>query len=67
MSTAPDQLPGNGNQQQNTGGQQTGTTNENVQISQPKVERAEGPFEHSGETSGWTEEEKDEKKEEEEQ
>lgn len=35
--------------------------NESVQISQPHNERAEGPFPHSGETSGWTKEEKEEK------
>ncbi|MBB1284386.1 hypothetical protein HRH25_08385 [Flavisolibacter sp. BT320] len=34
---------------------------ESVQISQPHNERAEGPFPHSGETSGWTKEEKEEK------
>lgn len=34
---------------------------EQLHISQPQVERAEGPFEHSGEASGWTEEEKEEK------
>lgn len=38
-------------------------SSENIHISQPQVERAEGPFEHSGETSGWTQEEKEEKEE----
>jgi hypothetical protein len=51
MNTAENNLPG-GREQQNA------SAEENVQISQPAVERAEGPFEHSGETSGWTEEEK---------
>ena len=37
---------------------------EQVHISQPHIERAEGPFEHSGETSGWTKEEKEEKEQE---
>ena len=36
-----------------------------VQISHPHTERAEGPFKHSGETSGWTREEKEEKEEQE--
>ncbi|MDQ3277688.1 MAG: hypothetical protein M3Q06_05150 [Bacteroidota bacterium] len=44
--------------QQTPAGQESG---EQVQISQPQVERAEGPFEHSGETSGWTKEEEEEK------
>jgi hypothetical protein len=40
------------------------TNNEKAsQISLPKIERPEGPFEHSGETSGWTDEEKREKEE----
>jgi len=60
MSTAVNNLPG-GREQQNTT-----TQEEHVQISPPKVERAEGPFEHSGETSGWTEEEKVEAEEKEE-
>jgi hypothetical protein len=34
---------------------------ENIHISQPHIQRAEGPFEHSGETSGWTKEEREEK------
>lgn len=46
------------NQQQTTPKQEGG---EQVHISQPHIERAEGPFEHSGETSGWTKEEKEEK------
>jgi hypothetical protein len=60
MSTAVNNPPGGANQQQDT------TSQEHVQISPPKVERAEGPFEHSGETSGWTEEEKVEAEEKEE-
>lgn len=36
---------------------------EDVQISLPKTERPEGPFQHSGETSGWTKEEEAEKQE----
>ena len=34
------------------------------EISLPKIDRPEGPFEHSGETSRWTEEEKEEKEDE---
>jgi hypothetical protein len=44
--------------QKNEGGEQ-------VHISQPHSERAEGPFAHSGETSGWTKEEKEEKEQQE--
>lgn len=36
---------------------------ENVQISQPRTERAEGPFEHSGETARWTKAEEAEARE----
>ena len=38
---------------------------EQVHISQPNNDRAEGPFAHSGETSGWTKEEKEEKEQDE--
>lgn len=34
---------------------------ENVQISLPRIDRPEGPFEHSGEVAGWTKEEAEEK------
>ena len=36
------------------------TGSENVQISAPRNDRPEGPFEHSGETAGWTEAEEQE-------
>lgn len=64
MSVETTNLPGgeNGSQNEPTGSEKA--SEENVQISQPHVERAEGPFEHSGETSGWTEEERKEKEEE---
>lgn len=63
MSTAQNHLPGDENNQQGTSTQQSNTTQEDVQISQPHVNRPEGPFKHSGETSNWTEEEKEEKEE----
>jgi hypothetical protein len=63
MSVKAMNLPGGENQSQNTQAGISKTAEENVQISQPHVERAEGPFEHSGETSGWTEEERKEKEE----
>lgn len=62
MSVAAINLPGGENESQNTQ-RNSNATDENVQISQPQIERAEGPFEHSGETSGWTEEEKQEAEE----
>ena len=54
--------------QDNKGQQQPAQNNEGgkeAHISQPHIERAEGPFEHSGETSGWTKEEKEEKEQQE--
>jgi hypothetical protein len=62
MSIEAINLPGGENESQNPQGG-SDATGENVQISQPQVERAEGPFAHSGETSGWTEEEKQEAEE----
>ena len=47
------------NEQQQTAQNREG--GEQVHISQPHTERAEGQFEHSGETSGWTKEEREEK------
>lgn len=38
-------------------------TQKNTEISLPNIERPDGPFEHSGETAGWTKEEKEEKAE----
>ncbi|RYF81134.1 MAG: hypothetical protein EON98_12735 [Chitinophagaceae bacterium] len=55
----------NGNSDENrnqSSEQQRGPENQDdVQISLPRIERPEGPFEHSGETSNWTKEEKEEK------
>lgn len=62
MNTTFNQLPGDENanaQQGNQGSQES--SNENVNVSLPRIERPEGPFEHSGETAGWTKEEKEEK------
>ena len=47
-------------------GRETGNQ-EKAEISLPKIDRPEGPFEHSGETAGWTKEEKEEKAEQSEQ
>jgi hypothetical protein len=55
-----------GNEKEETSGGQS-TSQEDVQISLPKIDRPEGPFEHSGETSGWTKEEAAERKEQKEQ
>ena len=61
MSTDLNHFPGDENQK-NTSGEQTGNNeDDNVQISLPKIDRPEGPFEHSGETFNWTKEEKEEK------
>ena len=52
--------PGKQNQeQQTTGTQQDNTNKENISL--PRIDRPEGPFEHSGEVAGWTKEEKEEK------
>jgi|GEM_PF-4265689 len=48
-----------GNEQQK--GQSAGTAqNEEVKVSMPQNDRPEGPFEHSGEVAGWTNEEEEE-------
>lgn len=61
------QSSGRQNESQQTAGQQTGDQGENVQISQPKIDRPEGPFEHSGETFNWTKEEREEKEQQDDQ
>lgn len=59
-------FPGGEGQQQNGGtGNNENAGGEDVQISPPQIDRPEGPFEHSGETSGWTEEERKEVEDEE--
>ncbi len=64
MSIEIDSLPGDGiNQQNASSGESSNAGQENVQISLPRIDRPEGPFEHSGETAGMTEEEKIEKEE----
>ena len=52
--------PTQDNSQQANQGKESG---ENIHISQPHIKRAEGPFKHSGETSRWTQEEKEEQEE----
>ncbi|HYO21481.1 MAG TPA: hypothetical protein VER36_03680 [Flavisolibacter sp.] len=65
MSSQFNYFPGDEDKQQNTPGEQTGNKEqEDVQISLPKIDRPEGPFEHSGETFNWTKEEKEEKEQE---
>ena len=62
MNMQHNQSPGGSPNTQNAGGQQADSgQGDNVQISQPKIDRPEGPFEHSGETFNWTKEEKEEK------
>ena len=64
MHTPSNNIPGKDQQQQaNHGTEKTASTSEDVQISLPHTDRPEGPFEHSGETSGWTKEEEAEKNE----
>lgn len=59
MNTEFLDLPENGNQQATDANQDA--SQKEVQISSPRIDRPEGPFEHSGETSGWTKEEAAEK------
>ncbi|HUC80927.1 MAG TPA: hypothetical protein VMR70_08425 [Flavisolibacter sp.] len=62
MDKQHNQSSGGSQQNQNAAGRQTGSQQEeNVQISQPRIDRPEGPFEHSGETFNWTKEEREEK------
>ncbi|HEV7330410.1 MAG TPA: hypothetical protein VGN63_05165 [Flavisolibacter sp.] len=62
MNTEPQHMQDNKQQQQSTQNTEGG---EQVKISQPHIDRPEGPFEHSGETSGWTKEEAEEKEQQE--
>ncbi|HEU4469597.1 MAG TPA: hypothetical protein VFR58_00815 [Flavisolibacter sp.] len=57
MHTEMNTVPGEG---KGSNQKTDGNTSENVQISLPKNDRPEGPFEHSGETAGWTEAEEQE-------
>lgn len=50
------------NEQSSGERENAGTAQDEVKISLPQIDRPEGPFEHSGETSGWTKEEAAEKK-----
>lgn len=65
MNTESFDFPGDDKKQ--TGEADQTASGEDVQISLPKTDRPEGPFEHSGETSGWTKEEEGEKKDQEQQ
>lgn len=59
MNTERNHLQGESKEQQ--------TAADDVQISPPRIDRPEGPFEHSGDVAGQTEEEKVEKQEKEQQ
>ena len=48
-------------------GKSNAPTQKNVDISLPNTDRPTGPFDHSGETAGWTAEEEKEKDDEEKQ
>jgi hypothetical protein len=65
MNTDMFDFPGNDQPQGAGSSQNKDASHEDVQISQPKIDRQEGPFEHSGETSGWTKAEEAEKTEQE--
>lgn len=68
MSITFNQLPGDENKNMQPGNQEgNDSSSENTSISLPRIDRPEGPFEHSGETAGWTKEEKEEKDQEAEQ
>jgi hypothetical protein len=60
MSTILNQSPGDENKSMNPGNQEDNNS-ESTTISLPRIDRPEGPFEHSGETARWTKEEKEEK------
>ena len=60
-------FPGEENSQKGSGEQNENTNQDKVEISLPRIDRPEGPFEHSGEVAGWTAEEAREKKEQQEQ
>ena len=54
MSTDLQYSPGNDHETPQQGGDPKKDTQQDVNISLPRTERPEGPFEHSGETSGQT-------------
>jgi hypothetical protein len=53
-------MPGDDKQQSTGTTESTGAAQKEAHISPPHNDRPEGPFEHSGETSGWTKEEEEE-------
>lgn len=61
MNTGNFDLPGDKQQQPAGASRNEDASQENVQISLPHNDRPEGPFEHSGETAGWTHAEEAEK------
>ena len=56
--------PGPQNSDESTSQDSNPDAQKSSEISLPRVDRPEGPFEHSGETARWTEEEKEEKNDE---
>lgn len=60
MNIQQQNQPGKEADQKTPGEQNQKTSGENIEISKPHNERPSGPFEHSGETAGWTKEEKEE-------
>lgn len=63
MNTEPNYKPEEEKEQKTSAEEKGDTTQKDTEISLPRIDRPEGPFEHSGETAGWTKEEKEEKTE----
>ena len=61
MSTENNNMHSPKNNQQPAGEDRGDNAQKSSDISLPKIDRPEGPFEHSGETARMTEEEKQEK------
>lgn len=62
MSTEQHNMQDKNQQSQQSTGETKGNQGQDKKdISLPKIDRPEGPFEHSGEVAGWTKEEKEEK------
>jgi hypothetical protein len=56
-----DQLPEEENNDLEARQESEADTQKSTSISLPNIKRPDGPFEHSGETAGWTHEEEAEK------
>ena len=57
-------IPGQPSDNQQTSADRNADQQKSSDISLPRIDRPEGPFEHSGETARWTEEERAEKNDE---